>query len=229
MLEFDLGPFPIRISISFLILPFIFAVNLGTTAMVVMALALFISVLLHELGHAWTVRRFGGAVANITLHAMGGVTLWGDPKGTVQGWRRAAVSAAGSAIQIPTALLAWLLVENGVFGEMADRLIRTPWDIDSIRLAAALSEWVVLFLAAFIWVGFVFGLFNWIPIGGLDGYHMLETGLISFLGPSGRTHSAIASVIIGAAAAYVTAQLGWTLLPIFILFLAAQPLLTLRR
>ncbi len=197
--------------------------------MVVMGLALFVSVLLHEFGHAWTVRRFGGDVANITLHAMGGVTLWADPEGRIQGWRRAAVSAAGSAIQIPTALAAWLLVENGLFGSMADRLIRTPWDIDSIGQAAVRSEWAVLFLAAFIWVGFVFGLFNWIPIGGLDGYHMLETGLLAFLGPSGSTHAAVASVIIGAGVAYVTAQLGFTLLPIFVLILAAQPLFTPRR
>jgi Zn-dependent protease len=229
VLEINLGAYPIRISFSFVILPVIFALNLGVAAMVIMGLALFVSVLLHEFGHAWTVRRFGGQVANITLHAMGGVTLWADPSGRIEGIRRVAVSAAGSGIQIPTALLAWVLVDRGVFGSMADLLITSPWDVDAISRAALRGEWVVLFLAAFIWVGFVFGLFNWIPIGGLDGFHMLEVGLVGFLGPQGRTHAAIASLILGGAVAYVSAQLGFDLLPIFVLFLAAQPLLSLRR
>ena len=229
MLEINLGRYPIRISFSFIVLPVIFAINLGVAAMVIVGLALLLSVLLHEFGHAWTVRRFGGNVANITLYAMGGVTLWTDPGGRVEGIRRVAVSAAGSGIQIPAALLIWLLVDRGVFGRPAQAIIGTPWDVDAISLAAAVEEWTVLFLAAFIWVGFVFGLFNWIPIGGLDGYHMLEVGLVSFLGSQGRVHAAIASLIIGGAAAYVTAQLGFTLLPLLVVFLAAQPLFTLRR
>lgn len=229
MLELNVGSYPIRISVTFVVLPIIFAINLGVAAMVIVGLALFMSVLLHEFGHAWTVRRFGGNVAGITLYAMGGVTLWTDPGGRVEGLRRAAVSAAGSAIQIPAALGIWVLVDRGVFGRPAQAIISTPWDVDAISLAAGVGEWTVLFLAAFIWVGFVFGLFNWIPIGGLDGYHMLEIGLVGFLGPQGRTHAAIVSLLIGGATAYVTAQLGFTLLPLFVLFLAAQPLLTLRR
>lgn len=229
MLEINLLSYPIRVSFTFVILPIIFAINLGVGAMVVVGLALFVSVLLHELGHAWTVRRFGGTVANVTLHAMGGVTVWVDPERRVEGIRRVAVSAAGSGVQVPLALLAWFLADQGVFGTAAQLIITTPWDVNSITLAATVEEWAALFLAAFIWVGFVFGLFNWIPIGGLDGYHMLEVGLVSFLGPQGRTHAAITSLIVGGAAAYVTAQLGFDLLPLFVIFLAAQPLLGLRR
>jgi Zn-dependent protease len=229
VLEINLGRYPIRINFSFIVLPVIFAINLGAAAIVIVGLALLMSVLLHEFGHAWTVRRFGGNVANITLYAMGGVTQWTDPGGRVEGVRRVAVSAAGSGVQVPAALLIWLLVDRGVFGRPAQAIIGSPWDVDAISLAAAREEWTVLFLAAFIWVGFVFGVFNWIPIGGLDGYHMLEVGLVGFLGSQGRVHAAIASLIVGGAAAYVTAQLGFTLLPLLVLFLAAQPLFTLRR
>jgi Zn-dependent protease len=55
-------------------------------------LALFGSVLLHELSHAITGRRFGLAVAGITLHALGGVTHFerepDSPRITVAGERQ---------------------------------------------------------------------------------------------------------------------------------------------
>ena len=228
MLEINLGSYPIRISFSFIILPVLFALNLGLVAIIVVGFALFASVLLHEMGHAWTVRRMGGEVQDITLHALGGATSWADPRGRVEGWRRAAVSAAGSGIQIPAALLVWLLANRGFLGRPAQVLLDTPWDVGALGDAARFEQWAVLFFASFVWVGFVFGLFNWLPMGGLDGYHMIEVGYVSLLGPRGTKYAAFTSLIVGGATAYITAKLGFDLLPIFILFIAVQPLLKRR-
>jgi len=49
------------------------------------------------------------------------------------------------------------------------------------------------------------------------------------LGPQGHTHAAIVSLLVGGTAAYVTFQLGFELLPIFVAVIAAQPLFSLRK
>ena len=57
----------------------------------------FVSILVHELGHALTARAYGAEV-EIELNGVGGLTRWSIPSDRLGPGRRALVAAAGSAV-----------------------------------------------------------------------------------------------------------------------------------
>lgn len=77
-MNFRLGSIPVRVRPEFFILPIVFGLQSGGTEKIALwALIVFVSVLMHELGHAMAMR-FYGFGPRIELHAMGGVTMWPD-------------------------------------------------------------------------------------------------------------------------------------------------------
>ncbi len=211
--------FDVEIQLTFLILV-IFVIDSGLSGVAIglWVAAAFLSVLIHELGHAFTARAFGGQVAGITIHALGGVTMWRETK-KMSGFKRFLVAAAGSGTGLIIAAGLFLLVKAGVFGRFADLLIETPWRIflgDMDRL----GEYGLFFLGTFIWVSVVWGLVNWLPIGGLDGSRMLSEMLVKFLGPRGAFHAAVIGIIFAVVAAIWFFQRGFLFAPILFLLFA---------
>ena len=88
--------------------------------------AAFSSVLIHELGHAFAVRRAGGVVQGITLHALGGATAWSDPANRIGWGRRIGIAAAGAGLGFLVAGVLFALVRFGVFGSAAADLDSQP-------------------------------------------------------------------------------------------------------
>ena len=117
MVSFPLFGFRVTISPTFLILGlFLLDSRLGAAGLVAWVGAAFTSVLIHELGHAFAVRRAGGVVEGITLHALGGATAWSDPSNRI-GWvRRIGIAAAGAGLGFVVAGVLFALVRLGVFG-----------------------------------------------------------------------------------------------------------------
>ena len=135
---------------------------------------------------------------------------------------------------VPNAILATmerevarLRADGGLdsFGQLA---IESPW---RVHLAAAdrYGEYLVFFVGAFIWVSVVWGLVNWLPIGGLDGSKMLRAVLIRMLGPSGDLHSRIIGMIVGVAAAVWAWQRGLVLAAVLAVVFAGADLVAYRR
>ena len=119
-------------------------------SMAVWAVVVFVSLMVHELGHALTARSYGSEVA-IELNGLGGLTRWSaSPKGMTPG-RTALVSAAGSASGFLLAGVAWVVREIwGPFGGLAG-----------------------LGVPVLLYVNIVWGLLNWLPVRPLDGGHLL--------------------------------------------------------
>jgi Zn-dependent protease/CBS domain-containing protein len=161
---------PIRVHATFLIfLVFVFlalARGQGSAAAIETVgffLALFACVVLHELGHALTARRFGVRTRDITLLPIGGVArLERIPEKPSQ---EIAVALAGPAVNfLIAAVLLTILLAGG-----ASRLLEDPAALQKNFLARLLAYNVFL------------ALFNLIPAFPMDGGRVLRAVLATRL------------------------------------------------
>lgn len=221
-MRFQLFRFPVVISPTFLILGlFLVGTNLGWQGIVAWVAAAFFSVLLHELGHAFSVRGFGGMVNQITLHGLGGATSWSDPNRQISWGRRIAIAAAGAGLGFLVAGVLYVLVRLGIFGAAASRVIDSPFRV-FLGDAARAELWLVFFLGAFIWVTIAWGLINWLPIGGLDGWHIMAELLEKWLPGRGRRVAAVIGLVVALVAAYFLFRAGLQFGAIILVLFALQ-------
>ena len=184
LVPFKLLGIPVTIRPSFLLIALLLGWTSGfgsAGAVAVWVLVVFVSIVIHELGHALVARGFGAGV-EIELNGFGGLTRWAVDHGELAPGRRATVAAAGSAVGLFFGGLVWLMSATlGPFDGL--------WGL-AVRLL--------------VYVNVFWGLLNWVPIRPLDGGHLL-TALLTKLVPDRA--SAVARVIftITTAAALVVA------------------------
>lgn len=116
-------------------------------------LAGFISILIHELGHALTARRFG-AYSEITLQAFGGYAAYSGVRLT-RG-QRFLVTAAGPGVQLLLGLAVWCLI---------------PLTLPGITYHA------LYFLVILQEISIFWAVLNLLPVLPLDGGQMLNSAL----------------------------------------------------
>ncbi len=132
----------------------------GAVRGVLFVLALFLSVVLHELGHALTARRYGVPTKDITLLPIGGVArLEYMPKDPRQELR---IALAGPAVT-----LAIVLVLYGVLTLLGYPLTQAQ-DILSSRGS---------FISQLMWANLSLFLFNLLPAFPMDGGRVLRATL----------------------------------------------------
>ena len=131
-------------------------------------LAGFISVLVHELGHALMARKFG-AYSEITLQAFGGYAAYSGVRLTRP--QTFAVTAAGPAIQILLGLAVMLALRN----------------------LPPLSRNADYFLDTLILISFVWAVINLLPVLPLDGGRLLD----AVLGPERIRITLWITIIVG--------------------------------
>ena len=167
----------------------------GILSVIIFMLAGFISILVHELGHALTIRKYG-LPTEITLHGFGGYATF--PPGRLNRTQSFLVTAAGPGLQIVLALLLFVIV----------RFIPIPP-----------TSLLKLLFANLILVSIFWAVLNCIPVYPLDGGQMMA----AILGPR-REHlvyliSIFVAVFIGLTFFIVYRQ---PLLPIFMALFAWQ-------
>jgi len=143
----------------------------------------FVSVLVHELGHALAIKRHR-IEPEISLHGMGGTTSWqgGSNLSRVD---HILISLAGPFAGFGLAGLVLLLVKL------------TP------RFVAGLHPLAVFTLDCLLEVNILWGLINLLPVLPFDGGHVLENAL----GPRRVRATAVISGLVGVAvAAYFLSQ-----------------------
>ncbi|MGD2059520.1 MAG: site-2 protease family protein [Acidimicrobiia bacterium] len=200
MLRFRLFDMPVTVRGSFLLIAALIGfLGVGDMSQTIAWIVIvFVSILIHELGHALTARMYGSKVA-IELNGLGGLTRWSTPEAEMTPGRRALIAAAGSATGLLFGGLVWLVASQ--FG---------PYD--------PLVAWI---LQSTIYVNVFWGLLNWLPIRPLDGGHLLES-LLQKIAP--RRAEAIARIVFTATAAvalvvairfryiFIAVLAGWLLL-----------------
>lgn len=124
---------------------------MGLLIGVATAVALFGSILVHELGHATVARRFGAFVRGIVLHGFGGMTYH---EGRLSPGRQFLVVLAGPAASLLLGALAvvpWVVIPAGPAAEIAGKIV---------------------------FLNFFWGAFNLLPMYPLDGGQLVNYGLV---------------------------------------------------
>lgn len=142
--------------------------------MAIWIVVVFVSVLVHELGHA-LVGRFFGLAPQIELHGMGGTTSWVNGR-DVGNARSMAISVAGP--------FAGFIIAGLLYG--ATRLGLQPHH--PVALVA---------IGIAIQVNFVWGIFNLAPMLPLDGGNVLRSFLNLVTRGRGEKPARIISITMG--------------------------------
>jgi len=122
-------------------------------------IAFFFTILLHELGHALTARRFGIRTLDIQLTPMGGMSnLEKIPEKPAQ---ELYISLAGPLVSLVIALALWRF--NAVTGR--------PLDFDALLDPSEHP------LTTLMWLNVILGLYNLLPIFPMDGGRALRAAL----------------------------------------------------
>ncbi|HVZ64950.1 MAG TPA: site-2 protease family protein [Lacunisphaera sp.] len=176
----------------------------------------FVCVVLHELGHSLTARRFGVRVPRILLLPIGGMAEFDHiPRKPAA---ELLITVAGPAVNFALALALLGVVWRGLFG------------------GAAISEYSVMGLLDELWFwNLVMGIFNLLPVFPMDGGRILRA-LLAFRLPYLRATwwaavvSKILAPLLACVAFFYLHQMMLGILFLFILFVGdAEYRQTLRR
>ena len=163
----------------------------------------FVSVLVHELGHALTYRVLGQRSA-IVLHGFGGFTV---PTG---GGRRVLTKPKSVLVSVSGALTQLL-----VLGVPARIAVESDWGNDLLvdwAFNGGFSWWPILYLLAFVSIWWA--VFNLLPIRPLDGGHVAET----LLGFQNACRLSIGAAIVAGFVAFRSGRFGLIAIMYFGLF-----------
>lgn len=152
-----------------------------------------VSILWHELGHAFAFRAFGERHPTIVLWGLGGLT-YGQPPS--RAWQSIVVSLAGPGLGLALGLasLAARVLVGGQLG----------------RFAGILDQ--------LVWINLAWTFFNLLPLHPLDGGSALRTLLVKTMGHRGLGVSLWISIATGLAAGALAIRSG----SIFLIVLLAM-------
>lgn len=220
-LNFQVLGFPVRVHPLFWLIGLLLGFNGGGENaglhLLIWFIALFTSILVHELGHALMIRYFGRP-AHIVLYAMGGLAIEGRPRDSSFGFssfepytpyqprqrtpqEQIIISAAGPGIQLLLAALIAGIVY--VTDGSLHRYYVGPLPIPSPALGGELAKNPAMWLlvAQFLQINILWPIINLLPVLPLDGGQIAMQVLIQ-QDPWGGTQRALwLSVITGGLAA----------------------------
>jgi Zn-dependent protease len=175
--SFRIGKIPVRIQPAFFLMAAFLGLYGGDVAGAIVWIAVvFVSVIVHELGHATTGLTFGLA-PSVELHGMGGTTSWSAAR-PLSIPRRIAISLAGPG----AGFALWAVVraigpERFASVTMGDRLY-----------------------ADLVWVNLGWGVMNLVPMLPLDGGNVLLELLNAVTKGRGERPARIVSIVFAGAA-----------------------------
>ncbi|RPJ20761.1 MAG: peptidase [Chloroflexi bacterium] len=173
-LNFSLAGIPVRVHPLF----WLIAVLLGSSGDILLlpiwVLVIFVSILVHELGHALAFRRYGQE-SRIVLHFAGGLTIpepvsWGSGYANVAHSPNQQIfislAGPGAGFGLAALVIGFVLITGGSVG--------TTWLLGLIPLPLnALMPFggriLNVLVSLLLWVNVFWGLINLVPVYPLDG------------------------------------------------------------
>ncbi|MCA9055775.1 MAG: site-2 protease family protein [Planctomycetaceae bacterium] len=180
-LRFSLLGIPVRVSPWFWLMSAILgwsAIELGLQFLLLWVLAVFISILVHEFGHALTARAFGYP-PRVLLYQFGGLAMY-TPDHKYALWKSLLTVAAGpfAGILLGGAVLILTLTLRTQKIEMTDE--------------------AAMFLSDMLYINFFWSAMNLLPVLPLDGGQMSRDLLLMVTPRRGMQFALIISAVVGA-------------------------------
>ena len=202
-LRFNLAGFPVRVHPLFWLIALLLGSGSGDPLQIILwVFVVFISILIHELGHALAFRRYGLS-SHIILHFSGGLTV---PESTLWGNRWANV-ALGPNEQIfisfagPGAgfLFAALMIGGvlAVGGSIITTRLLGFIPFPGFAFLPFGGTILGAFVTSLLWVNLFWGLINLMPVYPLDGGNIARYILLQTDPADGVRKSLWVSVITG--------------------------------
>lgn len=192
-LRFSLAGVPVRVSPWFWIGTLFLSLSKGATLLSVgiWVPAVFLSILVHELGHVWAYKRFGRS-AKVCLAGMFGLAISEAGGRPLTARQHIVVSAAGPFAGFLLAGIVIVIVER--LGFRVDLLGYQLLDGDPIP-----TFWVWLLVQDLLAINLVWGLVNLAPVYPLDGSSVFYHGYFRRDLTHGRERSVRTSFLVALA------------------------------
>lgn len=207
MVRFSIFGIPVRVHPFFWVTLAIIGGALGANSpqdilrIAFFLLAGFVSIMVHELGHALTARKFG-AHSEIVLEAFGGYAAYSGVRMTRP--QSFLITAAGPAVQILLGVTVLMVLKQ----------------------APEISQNAGYFLRMLVWISLVWAVLNLLPVLPLDGGQLMNV----VLGPRRMRTTLWISLIVAASVGLLLFRFtGSILFPIFMGMFAWQAWQALRQ
>jgi stage IV sporulation protein FB len=208
-LRFTLAGIPVRVHPLFWLIALLLgSFSGGILRLLIWVLVVFVSILIHEMGHALAMRRYGQS-SQVILHTMGGLTIpeqvsWGG------GWASVVLSPSQEifvSLAGPGAgfLFAGIVIA-GVIASGGSVITATLLGFIPLPAAVALpigGSVLNALVITLLWVNLFWGLINLMPVYPLDGGNVARYLLLKADPRDGVRKSLWVSVIAGILVAIV--------------------------
>ncbi len=195
--QFSLFGFPVRVELFFFVIMYFIASNAGQlTDQLAVAGVAGVSLLVHELGHAFAFRRFGGRDISIRLMGFGGLTTCrgAAPFTSLQ---HVVISGAGVASELSLVALPAYVALN---------VLNPTGTLETALLYA-------------VWLNIIWAVFNLLPILDLDGGHIVQHLAHIVTGRDQTRAIRYLSIVVAGITAVVAWQIGFLFAGLFMGFM----------
>ena len=202
-LRFSVAGIPVRVHPLFWLIALLLGSSGALIEIPIWIFVVFVSILIHELGHAFALRRYG-IRSQIVLHAMGGLTI---PESTPWGTGYASVSPSPkqeifislsgpfSGFLFATLVMLGVRLSGGML--LTSKLLGfLPLPLTAIMPFGGTI--MSIFITMLLWVNVFWGLINLLPVFPLDGGQVARNILIQYDPWDGVRKSLWVSVVTGA-------------------------------
>jgi Zn-dependent protease len=196
---FRVADIPVRIHWTFWLVAVIMGMNGGGAVSLVMwVLAVFISILVHELGHALTAKAMAPKARQwIVLYSFGGLAM-----------STAKLRRPQRILQVAAGPLAGLML--GVISLIAYK---------ALEGTQAISTPLAAFLNAMMFINFIWSVFNLVPVLPLDGGHISRELLCYLDERKAEARAQFISMISAGIVAVIAVMMGQPFAGVFMIFM----------
>lgn len=197
-LHFTLLGVPVRVHPFFWLVALMFGLTgreADPTRMLLWVLAVFVSILVHEMGHAVVIRAHGWEPW-ITLHGMGGLASYRATRRTHRSEILIALAGPAAGFLLAALVLAGIAATGHEIAFDWELLPRVP-----VRFELFRNKYLNLLLYFMLDVNIFWGLVNLLPVAPLDGSQVARELLDQQFPGDGLRRSLLLSIWVAAATA----------------------------